>query len=334
MPNRIVQFESTGGPEVLKVIESSPTDPQPGEVRIRLKAAGLNRAEYLFMQGNYLFQPQSPSRIGLEGAGVVEAVGDDVSGLAVGDEVCITPNLHPVDYGVLGDWTVVPSTAVLPKPSIFSFAEASAIWMPFATAYGGLINAGEMREGDTVLIPAASSSVGLAAIQIAKFKGAQKVIATTRSSAKRHALLDAGADFVIATEEEPLVDAVARDTDGQGADVIFDPIAGPWVEQLAEAAAPGARLVLYGILSMDATPYPLFAAMGKGITMRAFHLVFHLLQQQDLWSAASNDLLAGFESGALKPRIDREFGLADIRSAYEHLESNRQIGKIVVTTGA
>lgn len=334
MPDRIVQFESTGGPEVLKVIESDPIEPQTGEIRVRLKSAGLNRAEYMFMQGQYFYQPKSPSRLGVEGAGIVEAVGDSVSRVAVGDEVCITPNIHPVDYGVLGDWTIVPEVAVVPRPPNLSFAEASAIWMPFGTAYGGLINFGELRRGDAVLIPAASSSVGLAAIQVAKQNGARKVIATTRSSAKRHALLDAGADSVITTDEESLVEMVARETDGSGVDVIFDPVAGPWVEQLAEAAAPGARLVLYGVLSMDATPYPLFVAMSKGITTRAFHLVFHLLQRSDLWAEASKHLAEGFTSGSLKPQIDRQYDLSDIREAYEHLESNQQIGKIVVSTGS
>ncbi|MEM9372148.1 MAG: zinc-binding dehydrogenase [Planctomycetota bacterium] len=173
----------------------------------------------------------------------------------------------------------------------------------------------------------------MAAIQVAKLKGAKKVIATTRSSAKKNALLGAGADSVVTTDEEPLVEAIARETGPSGVDVIFDPVAGPWIEQLAGAAAHRARLVIYGILSMDETPFPLFMAMSKGITVRAFHLVFNLLQQADLWKLASEELLAGFESGALKLRIDREFNLAAIRDAYRYLESNQQIGKIVVTTG-
>ena len=202
--SRIVRFHQTGGPEVLQIEDVEVPAPKAGEVRIAVKALGLNRAEAMFRSGHYLEQPKFPARLGYEAAGTVEALGEGVTGFQVGDAVSTVPGFSQNDHGVYGEVAVVPARVVVKHPASLSWEQAASVWMQYATAYGALIEIAKLTAGDTLLIPAASSSVGLASIQIANHVGATPV-ALTRGSSKKQALLDAGAAHVIATEEEDLV---------------------------------------------------------------------------------------------------------------------------------
>src|SRR5947209_10660857 len=188
---RVVRFHETGGPEVLKVEQLEIPPPGKGEVQISIKALGLNRAESMFRRGQYLEEPKLPARLGYEAAGTVAAVGPGVQGFKVGDVVSTIPSFSLNQYGLYGDLANAPVHAVTHHPSTLSWVEAAAVWMQYLTAYGALIDIGKLAKGDTVLIPAASSSVGLAAIQIANRVGAVPV-ALTRGQSKKKALLDAG----------------------------------------------------------------------------------------------------------------------------------------------
>src|SRR5262245_793777 len=198
---RVVRVHKLGGPEVLTIDQVDVPQPGPGEVRIAVKALGLNRAEAMFRSGHYLEQPRLPARLGYEAAGTVEALGEGVQGLKVGDVVSTIPAFSQNQYGVYGDTAIVPAFAVAKHPASLSWTEAAAVWMQYLTAWGALIDIADLKAEDTLLIPAASSSVGLATIQIARMIGATPV-ALTRHSSKRKALLDAGAAHVIATEEQ------------------------------------------------------------------------------------------------------------------------------------
>src|SRR5262245_46772359 len=178
--------------------------PRKGEIQINIKALGLNRAESMFRRGQYLEAPKLPARLGYEAAGTVAAVGPGVQGFKVGDAVSTIPNFSLNDYGLYGDVANAPVQAVTHHPASLSWAEAAAVWMQYLTAYGALIDIGKLTKGDTVLIPAASSSVGLAAIQIANKVGAVPV-AVTRGQSKRTDLLTAGAAHVLALAEEDIV---------------------------------------------------------------------------------------------------------------------------------
>src|SRR5262249_39104087 len=164
-----------------------------------------------------------PARLGYEAAGTVAAVGPGVQGFKVGDAVSTIPNFSLNAYGLYGEGANAPVHALTHHPASLSSAEAAAVWMQYLTAYGALIDLGQLTKGDKVLIPAASSSVGLAAIQIANRVGAVPV-ALTRGQAKRQALLDAGAAHVIVTDAQDLVKEVLGITGGQGARVVFDPV--------------------------------------------------------------------------------------------------------------
>ncbi|MCZ6731253.1 MAG: alcohol dehydrogenase catalytic domain-containing protein, partial [Gammaproteobacteria bacterium] len=176
---KIVRFHETGGAEVLKLEDLPLAEPGEGEVRLKVEAIGLNRADVMFRQGQYLQNPKPPSRLGYEAAGTIDAVGPGVSGVQKGDRVSTIPSFSMGEYGVYGESAIVPVYAVARYPNNLSAVEGAAIWMQYLTVFGALIEFGQLKKDDSVLITAASSSVGLAAIQITKAAGAL-AIATTR----------------------------------------------------------------------------------------------------------------------------------------------------------
>jgi NADPH:quinone reductase-like Zn-dependent oxidoreductase len=326
---RVVRFHEIGGPEVPRVEEVEVRPPGKGEIQISIKALGLNRAESMFRRGQYLEEPRLPARLGYEAAGTVAAVGPGVQGFKKGDAVSTIPSFSLNDYGVYGDLANVPVHAVTHHPASLSWAEAAAIWMQYLTAYGALIDIAKLTKGDTILIPAASSSVGLAAIQIANRVGAMPV-ALTRGKAKRQALLDAGATHVIVTDDQDLVKEVLGITDNKGARVVFDPVGGPTFAKLAQATARVGILFLYGALSSEPTPLPLFDVLGKWITIRGYVLT-EITSDPARLEQAKKFVNDGLASGSFKPLIAKTFPLNKIVEAHRFLESNQQIGKIIVT---
>ena len=326
---RVVRFHQTGGPEVLKIENIEVRPPGPGEVRIAVKALGLNRAESMFRSGQYIEDPKLPARLGYEAAGTIEAIGDGVKGFEIGDAVSTIPAFSQNQYGMYGDTAIAPAFAVAKHPKSLSWTEAAAIWMQYATAYGALIELADLKAGDTLLIPAASSSVGIAAIQIANMVGATPV-ALTRKSNKRKPLLELGAAHVIATEEQDLVAEVQKLTGGKGARVVFDPVGGPTVAKLTGAMAEHGILFLYGALSTEPTPLPLFEVLAKMLTIRGY-LLFEFTGNPQRLERAKKFVIDGLSAGKLKPVIAKTFPLDAIVEAHRYLESNQQIGKIVVT---
>lgn len=326
---RVVRFHETGGPEVLRIEQVEVPPPGKDEVRIRVHALGLNRAEAMFRSGQYLYTPRLPSRLGYEAAGTVEAIGAGVTGVKLGEAVSTVPAFSLNDYGVYGDVATVPAAAVAKHPASLSWVEAAAVWMQYATAYGALIDIAALEAGDTLLIPAASSSVGIAAIQMASMVGATPV-ALTRGGRKREALLGVGAAEVIASQEQDLVAEVRRITGGKGARVVFDPVGGPTVAKLTAAMARRGILFQYGMLSTEPTPLPLADVLGKSLTVRGY-VLFEITNDPRRLERAKQFIIDGLAAGKLKPVIAKTFPLDQIVAAHRYLESNQQIGKIVVT---
>ncbi|MFA9460040.1 zinc-dependent alcohol dehydrogenase family protein [Thiohalorhabdus methylotrophus] len=326
---RIVRIHEYGGPEVQRMEELDVPDPAPGEVQIDVRAIGLNRAEAMFRNNAYLQEAELPSRLGYEAAGTVRKVGAGAEGFREGDAVSLIPPLDIAHWGTYGEMANLPASLVVKHPETLSFEQAAALWMPFVTAYGGLVDQARLGACDAVIITAASSSVGLAAFQIARKVGATS-IATTRTTAKRQSLLDAGADHVVATEEEDLPARVAEITGGGGARVVFDPIGGPLLEPLTEAMAPGGILLEYGALSTQPTPFPVFPVLGKQLTLKGY-LYAEIVSDPERLESAKRFILEGVTSGDLAPAISKTFPLDEIQEAHRFLESNQQVGKIVVT---
>ena len=327
--SRTIKFAKVGGPDVLEFIETTVPAPGPAEVRIKVKAIGINRAESMWRQDDYIEPVKFPAGLGYEAAGVVDAVGRDVAGIAVGDAVNVIPSFSMNQYTTYGEVILVPDYAVVPHPKSLSFAEAASIWMMLVTAYGALIEDAKVTKGDFVIIPAASSSVALAAIQIANYAGAT-TIALTRTAKKKKQLIEAGAAHVIATEESDLVQEVMRITDGKGARVVFDPVGGPSFPKLISALSFQGIAFLYGALSPDPTPVPILKMIPKAITVKS-HNIWQTTGDPARRKAAVEFVLKGLESGALKPVIDRIFTFDEMVEVHRYLEANDQFGKIVVT---
>ncbi|WP_217577706.1 zinc-dependent alcohol dehydrogenase family protein [Mesorhizobium sp. GbtcB19] len=325
---KVVRFHSHGGPDVLRVEDVEVLPPGPGEVRISVKALGLNRAEASMRKGTYIETPSLPSGLGLEAAGVVEAVGDGVDGFAPGDAVSIIPPRLMARWPAYGELVTFPAELVVKHPPSVGFEAAAATWMQYLTAYGALVDIAGLGRDEPVVITAASSSVGLAAIQIANRIGAVP-IAVTRTSAKTKALLDAGAAYVVATEEENL-EARLKAIAPQGVRVVLDAIGGPIFTPLTAAMARGGVLIEYGGLSPEPTPFPLFDVLAKTLTLRGY-LVHEITGDPARLEAAKAFILDGLASGALKPIIARTFPFEEIVEAHRFLESGEQFGKIVVT---
>ena len=326
---KIVRFHELGGAQVLQLEEVALPEPGAGEVRLRVKAIGLNRAEVVYRKGQYLTQPTLPSKLGYEASGIVEAVGEGVDPALVGQVRSTVPAFDMGKYGVYGEVAIVPAYALAAYPETLSFEEGTSIWMQYFTAWGALVHFGKVAKGDFVLITAASSSVGLAAIEICRAEGAT-AIATTRTSAKKQVLLDADAAHVIVTEDEDLVARVMEITGGKGARLVFDPVVGPGVEKLAQAAAESGTMFLYGSLAGQPTPYPR-AALVKHLWIKGYTL-FELNRDPALREAGVQYIFERLASGAFKPRIDKVFGsLEEIVAAQKYMETNAQVGKIVVT---
>lgn len=327
---KIVRFHETGGAEVLKLEKEPLPEPLKGEVRLRVHAIGLNRAEVMFRTGKYLVQPHFPSKIGYEASGIVEAVGPDVDKKIIGKKFSTVPCFDLGKYGVYGEVAIVPAFALAAYPEKLSYEEGTSIWMQYLTAYGALVHYGKLSKNDYVLITAASSSVGIAAIQTARAQGAISIV-TTRTSKKKKELLALGADHVIVTNEENLVDRVNEITQHAGVKIVFDPIAGKGIELLAETLAPGGTLFVYGNLSLEPiTPFPLFAALNKGISVRGYTL-FEISSQPEIRREAEIYIYNHLQNGSFHPQIAQTFSLSDIVDAHRYMESNEQIGKIVVT---
>ena len=338
---RIVRFEEYGGPEVLKIFDEPLKDPGPGEVRLKVEAIGLNRAEVMLRTGKYVAVPEFPARIGIEAAGVVDAVGADVTDVKVGEHVSAVPFLSwdrwgnwipdsVIKYGVYGESAIVPAWTVARNTEGTSMTDAAAAWCQYLTAWGGLIDFGRLNDQSIVVVSAASSSAGLGAIQIAKAEGAF-TIAATRTPAKRDFLLDAGADHVVVTDTEDFAERVKHITDGQGFTIAYDPVGGPFVSDLIAAAMPGGLIVNYGNLSSENVNFYVLSMLAKRLTIKS-HSVFDTMRDPEARKRGKRYIVDRMRSGALRPIVSRTFPLTEIVAAHRYMESNEQIGKIVVVT--
>jgi NADPH:quinone reductase-like Zn-dependent oxidoreductase len=326
---RHVRFHATGGPEVLKIEEVQTPEPKAGEVRIRVHALGLNRAESMYRSGRYVIEPVFPATLGYEASGYIDAVGAGVSHLAVGDAVSVIPAFMFDEYGLYGDLVVAPARAVVKNPAGVSWETAAATWMPYTTAWGALIDIAKLGGGDVVVLGAASSSVGLAAMEIAYSVGATP-IALTRKGEKVEELKAAGAKHILEVGVHDIEKEILALTNGKGARVVFDPVTGPDFESIIKATCKDAIVFIYGALSHDATPIPVMHVLAKHTTIRGYEFIEVTANDEKL-ERAKAFITEGMASGKFKAKVARVFPFEQIVEATTFLESNAQFGKIIVT---
>jgi NADPH:quinone reductase-like Zn-dependent oxidoreductase len=326
---RAVRIHEDGGPEVL-VLEEAP-DPAagPGEVLVRLRASALNHLDVWIRKG--LPSVPKPRILGADGAGVVEALGDGVTGFEPGERVVLNPGvevgggrIHVI--GEHGDGTnaeliAVPATNVHPIPEGLSFEEAAAFPLVFETAYRMLVTRARLREGEWVLAWGAGGGVSTAALAIGKALGA-RVIVTSSSEAKLERARELGADATVNHATDDVRTAVQEATEGHGVDVVVETVGeATWATSL-QVAAPGGRIAVCGATTGPNPPAALHRIWWKQLSI----LGSTMGTGEDF--AGAYELVA---SGRARPVVDSVFPLEEIRAAHERLETGEQLGKIVLT---
>ena len=326
---KTVVFTALGGPEVLKIEKVEIPAPGAQEVRIRVKAIGINRADVMYREGFYPEKPVFPAKLGYEAAGIIEAIGEGVTGFAIGDLVSIVPAFSLNSYATYGELIVMPAYTLQKHPASLSFEEAASVWTSFISMYGLLVDAAKIKVGQTVIITAASSSAGLAAIQVTNLMGGIS-IAVTSSLGKRAALLNAGAKHVVVSSEQDLVAEINQITAGKGADIILDPVGGPMFSKLIAAAAERAQVFVYGAMSTGQAVFPTLEVLTKLPTIKGYTAA-DVLSNPVISQEAIKFINKGIEEGKLKPVVAKTFSLDEIGEAHRYMESNTHLGKVVVT---
>ncbi|SCF59621.1 zinc-dependent alcohol dehydrogenase family protein [Streptomyces sp. Ncost-T10-10d] len=327
---RVVVFNEFGGPEVMQVVEEPVVEPAAGEVRVRIEAFAVNPLDQMMRSGTSPAPVPLPhARLGVEGTGVVDALGPETTGLKIGDPVILTAVPDASARGSYAEYTTVPASRVVARPAGLGITEAAAIWVAYSTAYGALVEKARMRPDDHVLITAASGGVGRAAMQIANQIGAVP-IAVTRHAARKDELLAAGAAAVVATDHADIAEAVGHHTGGAGADIVLDLVMGPGQQDLLKAARPGGTLLAAGFLDPRPTPFP----AGPPLTVFGYRSFEHTLDAVVVKRMAAF-LNAGVRLGALRPAVDdKAFSLDDVVEAHRHLEKGLHAGKKIVVTAS
>ena len=326
---RAVVFTGTGDASLLRIVDLPARDPGPGEVRIRVTSAGLNRADANYRLGRYLVRTPGESRSGFEGAGVVDAAGPGVP-FRVGDRVGVLPSsFDVVTEGAAAESMTVSASVCVPTPSTVSDRDAGAIWMQYLTAWGALVEIAALAADDWVVIPAASSSVGIAAIQLCNAVGA-RAIATTTSAEKVDSLRRFAPYAIVDTKSEPYVERVRELTEGRGVRIVFDPVYGPIVNDHIRVACREAVVFVYGALDPKPLTLELGGMLRKHIRLQGYTLG-PLLSDPARRARAVESIARHLERRDFAPVIDSYFPLDRIVDAHRRLESNRQIGKVVVT---
>ncbi|HEU0186059.1 MAG TPA: quinone oxidoreductase [Blastocatellia bacterium] len=318
---KAIRIESHGGPEVLQFRDVDPPKPGPGEVRVRLRAAGLNFVDIYQRRGEY--PAPLPHTPGSEGAGVVEDVGEDVSGFKPGDRVAYSGHL-----GAYAEASVVPADSLIPLPESVSFEQGAAFPLQGMTAHYLLHEYRALKPGDVVLIHAAAGGMGLLLTQWAARLGA-RVIGTVSSEEKARTAREAGADEVILYTERDFVEETKRITGGHGADLVIDGVGKATFAGNLEAVAAHGHVVIYGYAGGPPDPIQPLSLMSRSVTV-AGGMLPHFLRSRGELLTRANSVLQGMREGWLRLRIAETFTLKNAPEAQRRLESRESIGKIVL----
>jgi NADPH:quinone reductase-like Zn-dependent oxidoreductase len=337
---KVIRFYKTGGSEVLRIDKIQLSQLKKNEVLVRVQAVAVSRPDLLWREGSYFEEPGFPAQIGYDAAGVVESVGPEVKKLKVGDRVSTFPAVSLLDYAAHGETIIYPENALILYPKSLTPVQAASVNTGLFTAYFALLELACLQRDQHVVITAASSSMGVAAIQMAKAIGA-KSFAVTRSESKKEALLRAGADEVIVAGYADVQETILELTEGLGAEVIYDAVAGPGLEELVWATKRAGHVIVYGNLgAMEyGTLLPLGACFLRGIKVYGSFRIFDFTGHPRLGLQAKSEAIErakkfvsdGLASKLFSAKIDRVFvGLDEYAAAHRYTETNDQIGKIAV----
>lgn len=325
---RAIRFHELGGPEVLRYEEAPDPAPGPGEVLIRVRAAGVNFADTMFTQGRYFLRPQFPQIPGLEVAGEVEAVGEGVTGFVRGDRVMATL----ANAGGYAELAVAPAHHVTPIPDGLEWAQAAALPVQAVTADQVLFLAGRLQPGETVLVHAAAGGMGVMLVQMAKLAGA-RVIGTASTEEKRALARSLGADVTIDYTKPEWPREVREATAGKGADVICEMVGGEVFSQSLSCLAPFGRLVVFGVAG------PQMPTMNPAVLMRQNQTVvgYYLttaMERADLMAPTHERIRATLSAGKLRIVIGGAAPLSQAAEVHRRMVARETTGKLVLLPDA
>ena len=316
--------ENPTGVDALTWKELPTPQPKAGEVLIEIRAASLNFPDLLIVQNKYQMKPPLPFVPGSEYAGVVQAVGEGVKHLKVGQNVaCLSGT------GGFGTHTIAPAVLCMPLPDGFSHVDAAAFIMIYATSWHALMDRAQLKAGETVLILGAAGGVGTAAIQIAKAAGA-RVIAAASTDEKCALCLSIGADATINYSRQNLRDEIKALTDGKGPDVIYDPVGGEFAEPAFRSIAWRGRYLVVGFAAGPIPALPFNLALLKGASIVGVFWGDFARREPKANAAMMAELAAWYAQGKIKPVIDSTMPMADLKAAYAHMGSRGVKGKLVM----
>jgi putative PIG3 family NAD(P)H quinone oxidoreductase len=325
-PGRAVWLRGAGGPEVLEIDALEVPEPGLGQALVEVVAAGLNRADLLQRRGLYPAPPGSPPDIpGLELAGTVAAVGAGVTEVEPGDRV-----MAITGGGAMATHAVLPARELVAVPERLSLIEAAAVPEVFFTAYDALFRQARLGPGEVVLIHAAASGIGTAAIQLAARAGAV-VAGTSRTGDKLERCVELGLEHPILVEGGRFAEAARRAAGGRGVDVVLDTVGGAYLGENLAAMASGGRLIVIGLLGGPVAQANLGALLSKRLTLIGSVLRPRPHEEKAaLAQEIGRRLVPMFSAGALRPVIDDVLPMSEIRAAHQRLEDNATIGKLVL----
>ena len=316
--------ENPIGVDALSWKELTTPAPKAGEVLIEIKAASLNFPDLLIVQNKYQMKPPLPFVPGSEYAGVVQAVGEGVKHLAVGQHVaCLSGT------GGFATHTIAPAALCMPLPPGFSFVDAAAFIMIYATSHHALLDRAQLKAGETVLVLGAAGGVGTAAIQIAKAAGA-RVIAAASTDEKCALCIAIGADATINYSTENLRDAIKALTGGKGPDVIYDPVGGDYTEPAFRSIAWRGRYLVVGFASGPTPSLPLNLPLLKGASIVGVFWGGFAKAEPKANAVMMGELASWYAQGKIKPVIDSTLPMAELKAAYAHMGSRGVKGKLVM----
>ena len=316
--------ENPTGVDALSWKELPTPQPQAGEVLIAIKAASLNFPDLLIVQNKYQMKPPLPFVPGSEYAGVVQAVGEGVRHLRVGQNVaCLSGT------GGFGSHTIAPAALCLPLPEGFSHVDAAAFIMIYATSWHALMDRAQLKPGETVLVLGAAGGVGTAAIQIAKAAGA-RVIAAASSDEKCALCSTLGADATINYARSNLRDEIKRLTDSKGPDVVYDPVGGDYAEPALRSIAWRGRYLVVGFAAGAIPSLPLNLALLKGASIVGVFWGEFARREPKANADMMAELASWYAQGRIKPVIDRTMPMAELKAAFAHMGSRGVMGKLVL----
>jgi len=319
---KAILFDQLGGPEVLKLGDAPKPEVKPGWVLVKNHAIGINFADTLFRQGQYLMRPNLPDTPGLEAAGVVAAVGSGVENLKPGARVAAIGSKTYAEY------SVASANQVMPLPDFVSFAEGAAFPIQVLTAYHMLYTAHQTTPGQTVLVHSAAGGVGIVAVQIAKAAGA-RVIGTVSSDSKIGLVKEYGAEAVINYATQDFAEEALKLTDGKGVDLILDAVGKPTLEKGLRCLAPFGHLMLYGRAGGPPDPLNLFTLFQKSLKVSGF-VLYTVSAMPDKHREGIEKSFQLMGQGKLKLLIGKSFPLAEAAEAHRYMESRQSTGKLVL----